>query len=201
MLYHLPHKKEMSLEKVIVAVTVFVILLLVVFPLLEKPARSLSSVGGWWKYTSDTVLPVRIVSLPNPGNFNTMIVTIDEPVNVGTTIFTQDHELVGSLTKVLSRNQAELQLLSTGGNQIMVKLSSKTDVMQVTATGRGNGTYVIEVPHGADIELGTTVYTSSGNHVIGKVAFIKEQKQDPYKRVFVSLSHGIQAQSGFLVGQ
>lgn len=110
-------------------------------------------------------------------------------LKAGELVFADEKVLLGHVDAI-DRRSAKIKLYSTGGMKIPVTVGQ--NAAPSIAEGLGAGNFSLTLPRGIAIDIGDQVRTSIvGNYVLGYVANIMKDPNDPFQKVIFRYPYNI----------
>ncbi len=102
-------------------------------------------------------------------------------LKIGQLVFLSSEVVIGQVVYV-SPTYAKVRLFSSAGNQVPVVIGAKN--LPAVAAGLGSGNFSLSLPRGVDIRVGDTIKTTLiGSYLLGTVAQIEKQPNDPFQQL------------------
>jgi cell shape-determining protein MreC len=136
-------------------------------------------------------LSARIISRPNVAAYDTFIIDAgsERGVKKGANILTKENVSMGIVEEVYSRS-SKARLFSTAGQISNVLLGPENTPVEIR--GMGGGTFIAEVPSGADIREGDTALLSENTDYIVAYVISKEKNSaNSFQKFYLEAPTGL----------
>lgn len=200
MSFHLGNKRNVSFRNTVIVAAISLIVVIVVYPMLRRPAAVISNIGTRMVYRAKSLdAPVTIYAIARGGSLNDFVVRSMNNLESGTRLYNQAGEFIATISgDQISQHLYRAQLVSYPQSDIAVKVLVGDSHQIVRAIGRGNGTLLVELPTDAQVLEGSPVVLSDGTP-LGIVSIIKLERQAPYQRLFITPTISLTATDGLYI--
>jgi hypothetical protein len=200
MSFHLGNKRNVSFRNTVLVAAIVVIGVIVVYPVLRRPAAVISNIGTRMVYSAKSVdAPVTVYAISRGGSLNDFVVRSMIDLVAGTRLYNSAGELVATISDdQIAPHLYRAQLISYPQSDIAVKVLVGDTHQIVRAVGRGAGTLLVELPTDAQVLEGSPVALSDSTP-IGVVTVIKLERQAPYQRLFITPTIPLTATDGLYI--